>query len=54
MTESSNANDQNVFFLEFDLSTSNAKKDHLKNVREINNDFVEKEIHFVLNVFLIY
>lgn len=42
----------NVFFIEFDLDSNNISKEHLKAFREINNDFVEKEIHFVLNVWL--
>lgn len=40
----------NMFFLEFDVSGSEISKDHLSILQDINNDFVEKEIHFVLNV----
>lgn len=39
-----------LVFLEFDLFNSNIAKDHIKYFREVNNNFVEKEIHFVLNV----
>lgn len=40
----------NIVFLEFDLNANGISRDHLKTLREINNDFVDKEIHFVLNV----
>jgi hypothetical protein len=39
----------NIIFLEFEINSNSISKDHLKYFREINNDFVEKEIHFVLN-----
>jgi hypothetical protein len=41
-----------VVFLEFDMNANNISKDHLKSFREINNEFVDKEIHFVLNVII--
>ena len=37
----------NLVFLEFDLISSSH---NLKHFREINNDFIEREINFVLNV----
>jgi len=40
----------NIFFLEFDLSKSSINKEKLRMIREINNDCVEREIFFVLNV----
>lgn len=40
----------NIFFLEFDLKNSNISKEKLKHFIEINNDFVDKEMFFVLNV----
>jgi hypothetical protein len=43
----------NIFFLEFDLSKTEASnKDKLKYLREINNECVEREIFFVLNVII--
>jgi hypothetical protein len=42
----------NIFFLEFDLSKSSINKEKLRMMREINNDCVEREIYFVLNVIL--
>lgn len=39
-----------IFFNEFDLENSNIAKENLKNLIEINNQFAEKEIFFVLNV----
>ena len=41
---------QNIVFLEFDLDNTSISKDHIKYFREVNNNFVEKEINFVLNV----
>jgi hypothetical protein len=49
----SNDNLSNIIFLEFDINSNNISKEHLKYFREVNNDFVDKEIHFVLNVLLI-
>jgi hypothetical protein len=40
----------NIFFLEFDLTLCSNNKDNLKFLREINNECVEREIFFVLNV----
>lgn len=40
----------NLFFLEFDLTNTLSNKEKLKFLREINNDCVEREIFFVLNV----
>ena len=40
----------NLFFLEFDLSNSSSNKEKIKFLREINNECVEREIFFVLNV----
>lgn len=40
----------NLFFLEFDLTNTISNKEKLKFLREINNDCVEKEMFFVLNV----
>jgi len=40
----------NVVFLEFELENSNLNKEHLKYFREVNNNFVDKEISFALNV----
>lgn len=45
---------QNIAFLEFDLDNTTMTKDHIKYFREVNNNFVEKEIHFVLNVKIYY
>ncbi len=42
--------DNSMLFLEFDLMGSNISKDHLRSFREINQEFVDKEIHFVINV----
>jgi hypothetical protein len=42
--------DNPMLFFEFDLESSGISKDHLKSFREINNEFVDKEIHFILNV----
>ena len=39
-----------IFFNEFDLENSNLPKENLKNLIEINNQFAEKEIFFILNV----
>jgi hypothetical protein len=41
---------QNIVFLEFELDNTTLNKDHLKFFREVNNNFVDKEINFVLNV----
>lgn len=41
---------QNIVFLEFELENSSLNKEHLKYFREVNNNFVDKEINFVLNV----
>ena len=41
---------QNIVFLEFELDNTTLNKDHLKYFREVNNNFVDKEINFVLNV----
>lgn len=41
---------QNVVFLEFELDNTTLNKDHLKYFRDVNNNFVDKEINFVLNV----
>jgi hypothetical protein len=40
----------NIFFLEFDLNNTMNNKDKMKILREINNECVEREIFFVLNV----
>ncbi len=41
----------NLFFLEFDLNNAvSNNKEKLKFLREINNECVEREIFFVLNV----
>lgn len=45
-----NENLQNIFFLEFDLAKSTINKEKLKFLREINNECVEREVFFVLNV----
>ena len=45
---------QRLIFLEFDLYNSNITKDHIKYFREVNNNFVDKEIHFVLNVHIYF
>jgi hypothetical protein len=42
---------QNIFFLEFDLTNTFTNKEKLKFLREINNDCVERDIFFVLNVY---
>ncbi len=43
--------DQNNFiFLEFELCKTSNAKDWVKYLKEINNDFVDKDIHLVLNV----
>lgn len=47
---SMNENLNNIFFLEFDLSKTLSNKDKLRMLREINNECVEREIFFVLNV----
>lgn len=56
MTESNfslSPNQENpILFFEFDLDSTGISKDHLKNFREINNEFVDKEMHFILNVIL--
>jgi hypothetical protein len=41
---------KNIFFLEFDLTNSNNKE--AKILREINQEFVDKEIFFNLNVLI--
>lgn len=41
---------KNIFFLEFDLSSSQNSKEQIKMLREITNDAVDREIFFVLNV----
>ncbi len=41
---------QNIFFLEFDLTNTFTNKEKLKFLREINNECVERDIFFVLNV----
>jgi hypothetical protein len=54
MTEMNYNNSQNLsnmMFMEFDILNSEVSREHLKSLQEINNDFVEKEIHFVFNVF---
>lgn len=43
-----------VFFVEFDLSNANISKENLKNLCEINNSYVEKEIYLSLNVFYFF
>lgn len=40
----------NIFFLEFDLTNTTSNKDQLKFLREINQECVDKEIFFILNV----
>ncbi len=53
MTEMNYNNSQSLahmMFMEFDILNSEVSKEHLKSLQEINDDFVEKEIHFVLNV----
>jgi hypothetical protein len=40
----------NIVFMEFDLKNSKIFNEKLKHFIEINNDFVEKEILFNLNV----
>ena len=47
-----NQNLNNIFFLEFDLTKSLSNKDKLKILREINNECVEREIFFNLNVII--
>ena len=41
---------KNIIFIEFDLKNSQINKDKLKHFVEINNNFVKKEMFFVLNV----
>ena len=43
-----------VFFVEFDLSNVNVSKENLKNLCEINNSYVDKEIYLSLNVFYVF
>ena len=45
-----NENLNNIFFLEFDLSKTLSNKEKLRILREINNECVEREIFFILNV----
>jgi hypothetical protein len=40
----------NLIFLEFDIINTSMSKEQLRFFREINNDYVDKEIHFNLNV----
>jgi hypothetical protein len=40
----------NFIFLEFELNKTTNEKDWVKYLKEINNDFVDKDIHLVLNV----
>ena len=40
----------NLIFLEFDIVNTSMSKEHLRFFREINNDYVDKEIHFNVNV----
>jgi hypothetical protein len=40
----------NVVFVEFDLNNNYTSKEHLKFFKDINNEYVDKEIYFVLNV----
>ena len=47
-------NRQNVVFLEFELDNSALNKEHLKYFREVNNNFVDKDVSFVLNVKIIF
>jgi hypothetical protein len=39
----------NIFFLEFDLANSN-HKDQIKFLRDINQEYVDREVFFILNV----
>jgi hypothetical protein len=39
----------NIFFLQFDLNNG-SNKDQVKYLREINQEFVDREIFFILNV----
>lgn len=48
----SSDNLSNIIFLEFDMNNNSISKEHLKFFKEINNEYVEKEIHFVLNVYI--
>lgn len=47
---SDNMFNHNVLFVEFDLNNNNTSKEYLRFLRDINNQFVDREIHFVLNV----
>ena len=40
----------NLIFLEFELDQTKNAKDKVKYLTEVNNDFVEMDFHFVLNV----
>jgi hypothetical protein len=40
----------NIIFIEFDFKNSLINKEKLKHFVEVNNDFVEKEMFFVLHV----
>jgi hypothetical protein len=43
----------NLIFIEFELNNSNNSKEKIKYIKEINNEFVDKDIHLVLNVIII-
>ena len=44
------SNLENLVLLEFDLVENSVNKESMKHFIEINNDYVEKEIFFSLNV----
>jgi len=43
-----------IFFLEFDLTNTSVNKEQLKYLREINQEYVDKEVFFTLNVRYFY
>ncbi len=45
---------QNIFFIEFDLNKDIENYENIKIFTEINNEKVNKEIDFILNVFLFF
>lgn len=40
----------NIFFLEFDLMSNSNNKEQIKFLRDINQEYVDREVYFILNV----
>jgi hypothetical protein len=46
-----NDSNLNLFFIEFELNTTNNPQSHVKCLTEINNKFVDKDFQFTINVY---